>query len=163
MKTAFKFDPRTLNVRPEEEKGGEVVVITTSGKEKVLFHNSVDYQEAARVAAILKFYGVNELLEVSMPGVVEFIHLKSGHVLTGKYKGEECKAFDPTALAVSEFKGTYQSEGRDVTYTQWKVADAHQMVVQVNEKPLAVEMASIIRKYRLTHRCRAGGFWYFRS
>lgn len=160
----FAFEPRTLKVVPEDEKGGQVIVFSGTGEEKMLFHNTGSHEEAVKAAAILNFYGVNEVVEVSMPGVVENIYLKSGQVPSGKYKGEQCTTFDPAALAVTEFKGRYRSEtGQEITYTQWSVTGGNLMVTRYNEKPFAEEMASIIRKYGFTNRCRAGEFWYFRK
>lgn len=160
---SFAFDPETLLVLPDE-KGGQVVVVATSGEEKMLFHNVESYGEATKVAAILKFYGVNEVVEVSMPGVVESIYLKFGRVASGKYKGEQCTTFNPAALAVTEFKGSYRSEGgQEVTYTQWSVGDGKRMVTRYNDKPFAEEMVSILREYGFTNRCHVGGFWYFRK
>jgi hypothetical protein len=160
----FAFDPQTLQITPEDEKGGQVIVVLENGEEKLLFHNAAVYQEAAKAAAILKFYGVNEVLEVSMPGVVENIYLKSGQVPSGRYAGEECTAFNPAAPAVTEFKGKYRSEtGQDVTYSQWTVAEGNRTVMRYNEKPFAEEMASILRKFRITNVCRAGEFRYFRK
>jgi hypothetical protein len=159
----FTFDPQTLKVTPEDEKGGQVLVVLGTGEEKQLFHNAVVYEEAAKAAAILKFYGVNEVLEISMPGVVENIYLKSGQVPSGKYIGEECTPFNPAAPAITEFKGKYQSEtGQEVTYTQWTVAQGNRTVMRYNEKPFAEEMASLLRKHKITNLCRAGEFRYFR-
>ncbi len=159
----FTFDPQTLQVAPEDEKGGQVIVVANTGEEKLLFHNAAVYEEAAKAAAVLKFYEVNEVLEVSMPGVAENIYLKSGEVPSGKYKGEECTAFNPAAPAVTEFKGKYQSEtGQEITYTQWTVAEGARTVMRYNEKLFAEEMASILRKFGITHLCRAGEFRYFR-
>lgn len=160
----FTFDPQTLKVTPEDETGGQVIVALGTGEEKELFHNAAVYEEAAKAAAILKFYGVNEVLEVSMPGVVENIYLKSGQVPSGKYIGEECTPFNPAAPAVTEFKGKYQSEaGQEVTYTQWTVAQGNRTVMRYNEKPFAEEMASLLRKFKITNLCRAGEFRYFRK
>jgi hypothetical protein len=160
----FTFDPQTLQVTPEEEKGGQVIVVLETGEEKLLFHNVAVYAEAAKAAAILKFYGVNEMLEVSMPGVVENIYLKSGQVPSGKYMGEECQIFNPAAPAVTEFKGKYRSEtGQDVTYSQWTVAEGNRTVMRYNEKPFAEEMASTLRKFGITNVCRIGEFRYFRK
>jgi hypothetical protein len=160
----FTFDPQTLQVTPEEEKGGQVIVVSETGEEKLLFHNVAIYAEAAKAAAVLKFYGVNEVLEVSMPGVVENVYLKSGRVPSGKYQGEECTAFNPAAPAVTEFKGKYRSEtGQEITYTQWTVAEGNRTVMRYNEKPFAEEMASILRKFGITNLCRVGEFRYFRK
>jgi hypothetical protein len=160
----FTFDPQTLQVAPEDEKGGQVLVVLGNGEEKLLFHNAAVYEEAAKAAAILKFYGVNEVLEVSMPGVVENIYLKSGQVPSGKYNGEECTTFNPAAPAVTEFKGKYRSAtGQEITYTQWTVAEGIRTVMRYNEKPFAEEMASILRKFGITNLCRVGGFRYFRK
>jgi hypothetical protein len=78
-------------------------------------------------------------------------------------------AFDLATLAVTEFKGTYRSEGRDVPYTQWRVADSAnkpmgRINLQYSERPFAEEIMSTIRQQGLTYRCRTGdfGFWYFR-
>jgi hypothetical protein len=160
----FTFDPQTLKVTPEDEKGGQVIVVLGTGEEKLLFHNADVYEEAAKAAAILKFYEVNEVLEVSMPGVVENIYLKSGQVPSGKYIGEECAVFNPAAPAITEFKGKYQSEtGQEVTYTQWTVAQGYRTVMRYNEKPFAEEMASLLRKFKITNLCQVGGFRYFRK
>jgi hypothetical protein len=159
----FTFDPQTLRVAPEDENGGQVIVVANTGEEKLLFHHAAVYEEAAKAAAVLKFYEVNEVLEVSMPGVVENIYLKSGQVPSGKYKGEECTAFNPAAPAVTEFKGTYRSEtGQEITYTQWTVAEGNRTVMRYSEKPFAEEMASILRKFGITNLCRVGEFRYFR-
>jgi hypothetical protein len=160
----FTFDPQTLKVAPEEEKGGQVIAVTETGEEKVLFQNTAVYEEAAKVAAILNFYGVNEVLEISIPGTVENIFLKSGQVPSGKYQGEVCSAFNPAAPAVTEFKGKYRSEtGQEVTYTQWTVAEGARTVMRYNEKPFAEKMASTLRKFGITNICRAGEFRYFRK
>jgi hypothetical protein len=159
----FTFDPQTLRVEPEDEKGGQVMVALETGEEKLLFHNAAIYEEAAKAAAILKFYGVNEVLEISMPGVVENIYLRSGQVPSGKYKGEECTVFNPAAPAVTEFKGKYRSEGQEITYTQWTVAEGSRTIMRYNEKPFAEEMASMLRKFGITNWCQVGGFRYFRK
>jgi hypothetical protein len=160
----FTFDPQTLKAVPEDEKGGQVIVVLGNGEEKQLFYNGGVYEQAAKAAAILKFYEVNEVLEVSMSGVIENIYLKSGQVPSGKYNGEECTAFNPAAPAVTEFKGKYRSEtGQEVTYTQWTVAEGNRTVVRYNEKPFAEEMASLLRKFKITNLCRAGEFRYFRK
>jgi len=165
----FKFDPQTLTVRPEDEKGGELVVTTTSGEQRELFHNAVMPEAAVRAAEILKFYRVNEVLEVSGVGEGENFYLSSGRAPAGSIDGEDCMAFDLATLAVTEFKGTYRSEGRDVPYTQWRVADSAnkpmgRINLQYSERPFAEEIMSTIRQQGLTYRCRTGdfGFWYFR-
>lgn len=160
---SFTFDPQTLKVLPEEEKGGQVIVVA-SGEERMLFHNVENYGEAAKAAAILKYYNVNEVVEISMPGELENIYLKSGKAPSGKYAGEQCASFAPVALAVTEYRGTYRSQdGKEVVYTQWSIADGKRTVTRYNDKPFAEEMASILRKYGFTNRCHAGGFWYFRK
>lgn len=156
------FDPQTVQVMPEGDSW-KVVAVSGTGDDKILFDmgsNGV----ADQAARVLKFHNVSEIVEVSMPGEVEYVFSKAGKAPTGKLNGEQCNAFDPATLAVTEFKGKYKSAtGEDVTYTQWSVDSGKRMVMRFNGKPLAEEMVSIVRKYGCRNRCHVGEFWYLRK
>lgn len=133
------FDP--ADVRTDRRDGRWKIV---SGR-RFLFDFADARDEAQQALAVIRHYRANESCFVGRPDPSLSYLLSQGTAPEGKMKGEDCIAFDPSRIQVTEAQG------------RWKIAEGDHWILDFGQKPdEAREALAVIQKHDFRHVCYVG-------